>query len=70
MKKFTYEISFLTTVIAQDEDKSLEALERKFPTNNGLVSFHNVASDEIYCTLFELRNMDGTKLSSSLGEEE
>lgn len=70
MRKFTYEISFLTSVIAQDEDKSLDALERKFPTNNGLVNFHNIASDEIYCTLFEVREMDGTKLSSSFGEEE
>lgn len=61
MKKFTYEITFLTTVVAQDEDKSLDALERKFPTNNGLVNFHNIASDEIYCTLFEIRG---------IGEEE
>lgn len=61
MKKFTYEITFLTTVVAQDEDKSLDALERKFPTNNGLVSFHNIESDEIYCTLFEIKG---------IGEEE
>ena len=61
MRKFTYEISFLTSVVAQDGDKALEALERKYPRNNGLVSFHNVASDEIYCTLFEIKG---------IGEEE
>jgi len=70
MRKFTYEISFLTSVVAQDGDKALEALERKYPRNNGLVSFHNIDGDEIYFTLFEVKEMDGTKLSSSFGEEE
>lgn len=61
MKKFTYEITFLTTVVAQDEDKSLDALETKFPTNNGRVNFHNIEAAEIYCTLFEIKG---------IGEEE
>lgn len=70
MRKFTYEISFLTSVVAEDEEKALEALERKHPRNNGLVSFHNIDGDEIYFTLFEVREMNGTKLSSGFGEEE
>lgn len=70
MKTYTYEINFLVSVKAENEDKSLEALEKKFPRHDGLVTFANIDGDEIYFTLFEVKDVDGKKLTSSFREEE
>lgn len=61
MRKYTYEVSFLVTVLSDTEDNSLQALDRKFPEHDGRIAFHNIDKNEVYCTLFEVRG---------IGEEE
>lgn len=55
MKTYTYEINFLVSVRAEDEDKSFEALEKKFPRHDGLVTFANIDGDTIYFHLREVK---------------
>ena len=61
MRKFSYEISFLVTLLARDEEDAFKGLEHKFPKNNGRVTFANIDGDEIYFTLFDVKG---------IGEEE